>query len=200
MSGPTTPAPRQRRRRSDADRSVAAIIAAALDALTSDPDASMAEIARRAGVVRATIYVHFPTRESLLDAVMDHVIADVAAGMAEAEPQRGMIAVKASARVPSGADRKDVALYVALADSGLASDIKAGENAGAHLAHDHVVRWFRAGPSPDANGDMRWDVGLPLPTESGSASTIVAFVQNAKAGEVLQALALPLTAACAPLR
>ena len=118
----------------------------------------------------------------------------------EAEPQRGSIAIKASARVPSGADRKGVALYVALADSGLASDIKAGENAGAHLAHDHVVRWLSAGPSPDANGDMRWDVALPLPTEAGSASTVVAFVQNVKAGDVLQALALPLTAACAPLR
>ena len=118
----------------------------------------------------------------------------------EAEPQRGSIAVKTSARVPSGADRKDVVLYVALADSGLASDVKAGENAGERLAHDHVVRWFRAGPSPDANGDMRWDIALPVPAEAGSASTVVAFVQNAKAGDVLQALALPLTAGCAPLR
>ena len=33
---------------------------------------SMAAIARRAGVVRATIYMHFPTREALLDAVMEH--------------------------------------------------------------------------------------------------------------------------------
>ncbi len=78
-----------RRRRADADRSVAAILAAALEALASDPDASMAEIARRAGVVRATIYAHFPTRESLLDAVMEHAVAQVAEATRAAEPQRG---------------------------------------------------------------------------------------------------------------
>ena len=49
----------------------------------------MAEIARRAGVVRATIYAHFPTRESLLDAVMEHAVAQVAEAMREAEPERG---------------------------------------------------------------------------------------------------------------
>jgi len=90
--------------------------------------------------------------------------------------------------------------WFALADSGLASDVKAGESAGVRLEHDHVVRSFRAGPSPDANGDLHWDVALPVPAESGSASTVVAFVQNTKTGDVLQALALPLTAACAPVR
>jgi AcrR family transcriptional regulator len=89
MAKQTTPAKTPRRRRSDADRSVAAILAAALEALASDPDASMAEIARRAGVVRATIYVHFPTRESLLDAVMEHAVAQVADATRAAEPTRG---------------------------------------------------------------------------------------------------------------
>jgi AcrR family transcriptional regulator len=78
-----------KRRRADADRSVAAILAGALAALTSDPDSSMSEIARRAGVVRATIYVHFPTRTDLLDAVMDYAVAQVVEAMSGAEPGRG---------------------------------------------------------------------------------------------------------------
>jgi AcrR family transcriptional regulator len=79
----------KRRRRADAERSISKIIDAALEALASDPDVSMAEIARRAGVVRATIYMHFPTRESLLDAVMEHAVGQVAEATRAAEPTRG---------------------------------------------------------------------------------------------------------------
>ena len=92
MAKPTTTpaeAPAPKRRRADAERSVAAILNAALEALASDPDSSMSKIARRAGVVRATIYVHFPTRTALLDAVMEHAVAQVVEAMRGAEPQRG---------------------------------------------------------------------------------------------------------------
>lgn len=85
MAGDAAP----RRRRADAERSIAAILDAAVDALADDPETSMAEIARRAGVVRATIYMHFPTRDALLDAVMDHTIADVTADLAKTEPGKG---------------------------------------------------------------------------------------------------------------
>jgi TetR/AcrR family transcriptional repressor of mexCD-oprJ operon len=83
------PLPSQPRRRADAERSVARILDAAIDVLASDPEASMAEIARRAGVVRATIYVHFPTRASLIDAVTQRAISEVTRVIEAAEPQRG---------------------------------------------------------------------------------------------------------------
>ena len=89
MAKPSTPVQPPRRRRADAERNVAAILDAALEALASDPDTSMSEIARRAGVVRATIYLHFPTREALLDAVMEHATSQVVEAMRGAEPQRG---------------------------------------------------------------------------------------------------------------
>src|SRR3954466_13181269 len=84
-----TDASAPKRRRADAERNISAITEAALEALASDPDVSMAEIARRAGVVRATIYMHFPTREALLDAVMEHATAQVAEATRNADPERG---------------------------------------------------------------------------------------------------------------
>jgi AcrR family transcriptional regulator len=77
------------KRRADAERSIARILDAAVEALADDQEASMAAIARRAGVVRATIYVHFPTREALVAAVTDQALAEAAAVIAASEPERG---------------------------------------------------------------------------------------------------------------
>src|SRR3954453_13591351 len=85
----TTDASAPKRRRADAERSISAITNAALEALAGDPDVSMAEIARRAGVVRATIYMHFPPREALPDAVMEHPTAQAAEATRNADPERG---------------------------------------------------------------------------------------------------------------
>ncbi|MEA2623664.1 MAG: hypothetical protein QOH61_2574 [Chloroflexota bacterium] len=76
-------------RRADAEHSIARIQDAAIDALATDPDASMAEIARQAGVVRATVYKHFPTREDLIAAITQRAIAEVTDVIAAASPEQG---------------------------------------------------------------------------------------------------------------
>lgn len=58
-------------------------------------DASLDEIARRAGVGPGTLYRHFPTREALVDALMqdwtDRVAADAEAAIATGAPAREML-------------------------------------------------------------------------------------------------------------
>jgi TetR/AcrR family transcriptional repressor of mexCD-oprJ operon len=117
------------RRRADAERSIARILDAAVDALGDNQEASMGEIARRAGLVRATIYVHFPTRETLLEAVTERALAETAAAIAEAEPERGEPA-DALTRVVTVAWRK-LGRYHALVA------INTGTQAPEELRHRH---------------------------------------------------------------
>jgi AcrR family transcriptional regulator len=58
-----------RQKRSDAEHNREAILKAAHAALTERGDASLNSIAKRAGVANATLYRHFPTRDSLVLAV-----------------------------------------------------------------------------------------------------------------------------------
>ncbi|MFI5898386.1 TetR/AcrR family transcriptional regulator [Actinoplanes sp. NPDC051513] len=57
-------------RRADARRNIEAILDAAAVCLSRKPTASIAEIARTAGVGRMTLYGHFPTRAALIERVV----------------------------------------------------------------------------------------------------------------------------------
>jgi AcrR family transcriptional regulator len=67
---------RRRRQRPEARQSIAAVMDAAIQVLASRPDASMDEIARAAGVSRQTVYAHFPSRDALIDAVIERGTAE----------------------------------------------------------------------------------------------------------------------------
>jgi AcrR family transcriptional regulator len=66
-------------RRRDAQRHRAEILEAALRELAKNPDLTIEEIARAAGVARRTFYGHFASRDALLGALLDAVANDVAA-------------------------------------------------------------------------------------------------------------------------
>lgn len=84
-----SPAPN---RRADALRSRAAILDAAVQALNTDPDASIEAIATAAGVTRQTVYAHFPSREQLLAAVLDRLTEEAVAAMDAADLETGSAA------------------------------------------------------------------------------------------------------------
>ncbi|WP_157246214.1 TetR/AcrR family transcriptional regulator [Nonomuraea typhae] len=62
--------------RADAERNIEAILDAGQRLLTLDPGASVAEVAKAAGVGRVTLYGHFPSREHLVDAIITRAIQD----------------------------------------------------------------------------------------------------------------------------
>jgi TetR/AcrR family transcriptional regulator, mexCD-oprJ operon repressor len=70
------PAPLPETRRADAERNVLRIQEAAIRLWADDPTAGVADVAAAAGVGRATLYRHFPTRESLLEAIRTQGLVD----------------------------------------------------------------------------------------------------------------------------
>ena len=80
--------------------------------------------------------------------------------------------------------------YLALYENGLVSDVAAGENRGARLRHDYVVRqWL--GPLP-VGADGRIAVSHTFAPRDGmdfSHAGVAAFIQDSDSGEVLQAVA-----------
>jgi AcrR family transcriptional regulator len=69
--------------RSDSRRNREAVLDAAERLLGEHPDASMGQIADASGVGRTTVYRHFPTREDLLEVLLDRVLTDSRATVTE---------------------------------------------------------------------------------------------------------------------
>ena len=75
-------------KRADARKNIDAIIEAAVVCLARDPDVSMSEIAKAAGVGRVTLYAHFENRSVLLSEVVAVAMAQTEADL-EALDLRG---------------------------------------------------------------------------------------------------------------
>jgi AcrR family transcriptional regulator len=69
--------------RIDARRNQQRILRAAARLLAADPATSVQQIADEAEVARPTVYRRYPTREALIDAILDEAIAEFDATMAD---------------------------------------------------------------------------------------------------------------------
>jgi len=65
------------------------ILDVALEVLGQNPDAGMGDIASAAGVVRRTVYGHFPTRTDLIRSLTQQAVNEVAAVLTEANASDG---------------------------------------------------------------------------------------------------------------
>ena len=102
---------------------------------------------------------------------------------------KGAFDAQADAALANPAQAADAALYLAVYENRLVSRVTAGENGGRTLTHDHVVLEWQGpfGFGPDGKAMQRRPLAL-LPKGAPEHSGVVAFVQNRRTGEVLQAL------------
>lgn len=81
-----------KRKRADAERTITAILDAALECFGAGPDATVTEIAKAAGVGRVTVYGHFDSLESIVDAVLVRSLAEADAAFAALDLESGTAA------------------------------------------------------------------------------------------------------------
>jgi TetR/AcrR family transcriptional regulator, mexCD-oprJ operon repressor len=76
-------------RRATAERNIEAILDAAERLLARGAQATIVAVAGEAGVSRVTVYAHFPTREQLLEAVVERAVQRTTEALDAIEPERG---------------------------------------------------------------------------------------------------------------
>ncbi|MDO9352389.1 MAG: helix-turn-helix domain-containing protein [Solirubrobacteraceae bacterium] len=177
-------------RRADAQRNRAQILDAASVALARDPTISLSEIAREAGVSRATVYRHFASVEEVQAAVM-HEVTTLGRGVLQAGLPDAVAAV---------ADGQTVAEQVIrLFTAGVEAD-SIQSDAIATMAHpdDTLIETF--GPmmrATVAEGQRRGEFLRSLDPEATAHALITLMIHSGRRGH---RLGLPIEQLVMPVR
>jgi AcrR family transcriptional regulator len=151
------------------DRTRRALLDAAVTVLSKDSSASLAEVASVAGVGRTTLHRYFATRESLVRALVEDALDQVADAIASAHPDEGPV-VDALQRVTDTV----VPLGPSLAFLHAEPDV--------YNARDLIRRWYealepvaRAVERGQADGSIRADLPVKWIVDAYSGLILTAW-------------------------
>lgn len=158
----------------------------------------MASLGHARGVYTPQVIIHGQdTRSWLSEARFKSDITSINRMPAKAEIRLTVNATTAkSLQVATNiktAEAGPLVYYLALQENNLQSTVNAGENRGELLRHDYVVRQWLGPFKLGADGKTNASHEIQLqPGFKQRDLSVVAFVQNAATGEILQALGLGL--------
>jgi hypothetical protein len=110
-----------------------------------------------------------------------------------AEQKGRQISIKTHVNVQGEENRLYSKLYIAITENNIISEVKGGDNAGAHFNHQHLVRKWLGPFDLDKKGKTDVDTEVLLDEKWNiDQVSLVAIVQNLNDGFVLQGLELPL--------
>jgi AcrR family transcriptional regulator len=144
--------------RADARLNRQAVIDAAVELLTADPEASIQEIADRSGLGRTTVYRHFANREALFEGLIEEVLSEgnrrVEAAVARDPDARAVLAAVAAMNVDLGmryqflfahqSAMKPAMQRASRAEGDALSDYLAGARDRDEIRSDQPLRWLMA--------------------------------------------------------
>lgn len=116
---------------------------------------------------------------------------------AAASTQPMHVVVDAQFTAHGARERGPLEAYVAVYENALTTQVRAGENSGATLHHDRVVRqWIGPVVLDAGHAHIEREIALPADAQDALKASrgsfgVVAFVENAASGDVLQAADLP---------
>lgn len=165
-------AQRERAVRSDSTRNRDAILRAAAECLTADPNASLADIAQAAGIARITLYGHFSSRNELVTELVHTSMARVEAELASVDLGGDAWQALESLVASSWRLVNSLAVLRGVAEQALPAEVMHSSHADPRTRVEHLLARGRADGSFRDDASIAWQTACFFSLLHGAASEV----------------------------
>ena len=165
-------AQRERAVRSDSTRNRDAILRAAAECLTADPNASLADIAQAAGIARITLYGHFSSRNELVTELVHTSMARVEAELASVDLGGDAWQALESLVASSWRLVNSLAVLRGVAEQALPAEVMHSSHADPRTRVEHLLARGRADGSFRDDVSIAWQTACFFSLLHGAASEV----------------------------